>query len=360
MNFGWNVPLFQRPQHISKNLAKQNCLVLYEVTTMTDKVKDISGVEDNLYLVNFNNGVISNIIFNKLKNIKANKYIEFYSTDYRLSVKDIKQYIEDGFKIIYEYIDDLSPKIVGTNDIPKNMKEKYEYMINDTENVFVVVTADKLEEDIKQKRGTEKLTVSSNGVDYSHFKNIDNKFVFEKEYIDLINTNKPIIGYYGAMASWFDYNLIKYLAQKRKNYNIVLIGIKYDDTFEKSGLNEIENIHYIGAKDYFVLQNYANKFSVCTIPFKINSITKATSPVKLFEYMALGKPIVTTAMDECKKYKSVMIANDMESYVEQIDKAVNMNNNNNEQYFSLLEKEAKENTWDKKAYEIIKLINKYE
>ena len=43
-NFGWNVPLFQRPQHIAKNLAKENCLILYEVTTMTDKVKDIKKI----------------------------------------------------------------------------------------------------------------------------------------------------------------------------------------------------------------------------------------------------------------------------------------------------------------------------
>ena len=327
---------------------------------MTDKVKDIEKVEDNLYLVNFNNTIIRNIIFSKLEDVKSKKYIEFYSTDFRLSLNEVKKYIDDGFKIIYEYIDDLNPKIVGTEEIPKNMKDKYEYMLKDKENIFVVVTADALKKDVEQNRGNEKLIVSSNGVDYNHFKQIDENFVFEKEFRDIIESNKPIIGYYGAIASWFDYDLIKYIAKSKKNCNIVLIGIKYDESIDKAGLNEYENIYHIGAKDYSILQNYANQFAVCTIPFKINDITKATSPVKLFEYMALEKPIITTAMDECKKYKSVMVANTKEEFVSLIDKALRINKDSKAEYYNELKKEAMQNTWNKKAEDIIKVLQQYE
>ena len=52
-SFGWNVPLFQRPQHISKNLANNKCLVFYEITTITDNVKTYKKVQNNLYLINF-------------------------------------------------------------------------------------------------------------------------------------------------------------------------------------------------------------------------------------------------------------------------------------------------------------------
>ena len=233
-------------------------------------------------------------------------------------------------------------------------------MLKDTENVFVVVTADEIKKDVISKRGKEKLVYSCNGVEIEHFKDIDENYVFEDEFTNLINSKKPIIGYYGAMAMWFDYDLIKFLATNRKDYNIVLIGIKYDDSLEKANLSEYENIHYLGCKDYAVLQNYANKFDVCTIPFVINSITKATSPVKLFEYMALEKPIVTTAMHECKKYESVMVANNKQEFLELIDKAIEMNREKDEKYYSLLIKEAKENTWDEKASVIIDLVKKYE
>lgn len=355
--FGWDVPLFQRPQHISINLAKQNCLVFYEVTKMTDKVNNIKKLFNNLYLINFNNLAIKKLLFSKLKKINKPKYIQIYSTDFTMSLEELKQYINNGFKIIYEYIDDLSPEIVGVKQLPKNQADKYNYMLKDTENIFVIVTASEIEKDVLQKRGNEKLAFSCNGVNIEHFKNIDKNFIFDEEFKNILKMNKPIIGYYGALASWFDYNLIKYLAKKRPEYNVVLFGVKYDDSLEKSNINEYSNIFFLGSKNYNILQNYASKFNVCTIPFLINDITKATSPLKLFEYMALGKPIVTTAMTECKKYKSVFISDNYDEFVSLIDDAINIKDS---EYFNLLEKEALENTWYEKAKIIIELIKKYE
>ena len=355
-NFGWNVPLFQRPQHISLNLSKQKCLVFYEVTHFTDKVKDLKKESDNLILINLENKSVQKILFSKLQNIQKPKYIQIYSTDWNMTVNELKSYIKNGYKIIYEYIDEINAVLSGTKDIPVNIKQKYEYMLSDTENVFVVVTADKLKEDILKKRGNQKLVFACNGVDYEHYQNIDKDYKFDEAFANILKTNKPIIGYYGAFASWFDYNMVKKLAEKRPEYNIVLIGTKYDDTLEKSNLEELENVHFLGTKDYKILKNYASKFNVCTVPFLINDITKATSPLKIFEYMALGKPIVTTAMDECKKYKSVFIANNSEEFIELIDKAINLNKDINKEYFETLKKEALENVWACKAKDIIKIL----
>lgn len=359
-NFGWNVPLFQRPQHISINLSKQKCLVFYEVTHFTDKIKDIKEVNSNLILVNFENKSLQRLLSKKLEQITKPKYIQIYSTDWNMKVEELKAYIQNGYKIIYEYIDEINPILSGTKEIPVNIKEKYEYMLQDKETVFVVVTADKLKEDIKQKRGLEKLVFACNGVDYEHYQNIDKNFEFDEEFKNILNENRPIIGYYGAFASWFDYEMVKNLAVKRPEYNIVLIGTKYDDTLEKSKIQEIENIHFLGTREYKVLKNYADKFDVCTVPFLINDITKATSPLKIFEYMALGKPIVTTAMDECKKYKSIFIANNNEEFIKNIDKAIELERNKDNEYYKILKKEALENTWESKAKVIIELLEKYE
>ena len=359
-SFGWNVPLYQRPQHIAKNFANNNCLVFYEITTITDKVKNYKKIQDNLYLINFNNSAMKKLLFSELKNINKPKYIQFYSIDKTLSLNNVKQFITDGYKIIYEYIDDLSPQLVGTVDLPINIKEKYEYMLEDTKNIFTVVTADEIKKDVVSKRGTEKLVFSCNGVDYDHFNKVDKNFVYDKKFLSIINEKKPIIGYYGALASWFDYEMIKYLAKNRPNYNIVLLGIKYDDSFDRANLEQYNNIYFLGSKDYNILPNYACKFDICTIPFLINDITQSTSPLKLFEYMALGKPIVTTAMNECKKYKSVMIANNKEEFIKLVDKALSISKKHNEDYYTLLKKEALENTWKEKAEIIINLLKKYE
>ena len=325
---------------------------------MTDKVKDIEKIYDNLYLVNLKNTVIKKIIMEKVQMLNKNKYIQFYSTDYNIPLKELQNYIAQGFKVIYEYIDDMSPEIVGTNEIPKNMLDKYNNMLQDKENVFVIVTADRLEKDIIEKRGKEKLAFSCNGVDYEHFNHINTEFKFDKDFENILKMKKPIIGYYGALANWMDYDLVKYLAKNRPNYNIVFFGVKYDDSLEKSKVLDYNNVFFLGKRDYKVLKNYAEKFDVCTIPFKINDITKATSPVKLFEYMALGKPIVTTQMDECKKYKSVMIANDEKEFLDLIDIA--LSKCNDDDYINLLKQEAMENTWDKKAEIIVNLLKNNE
>lgn len=355
-NFGWNVPLFQRPQHISMGLSKQKCLVFYEVTHFTDKIKDLKEINKNLILINLENKSIQKILFSKLENINKPKYIQIYSTDWNMKLEELKEYIKNGYKIIYEYIDEINPILSGTKDIPINIKEKYEYMLSDKENIFVVVTADKLREDIEKKRGTEKLVFACNGVDYEHYKKIDKTFEFDKTFKEILNENKPIIGYYGAFASWFDYEMVSNLAKKRPEYNIVLIGSKYDNSLEKSNIENLNNVYYLGVKEYRILKNYASKFNVCTVPFIINEITKATSPLKIFEYMALEKPIVTTSMDECKKYKSIFIANSKEEFIECIDRAVKLNKKENEEYYKTLKEEALENTWESKVKDIVQLL----
>ena len=349
-SFGYNVPLFQRPQHIANNLAKNNSLVLYEVTTMTDKVKTIKKFKDNLYLVNYNNILLNKILMNCLEKVDCPKFIQLYSTDWKLSVENIKAYMNSGYGFIYEYIDDISPELAGTKEIPQNIIDKYEFVMSN-KNVFVVVTADLLRQDVISKRGEENLVMSSNGVDYSFFESLDD-YEFEDEFEEIIAKGKPIVCYYGALAKWFDYDLVKKIAKTNK-YSVVLFGIKYDESYDQN-LTEQQNIYFMGPRDYKVLKNYAKRCDILIIPFLINNITKATSPVKIFEYMALHKPIVTTDMNECRKYKSVLIGRDHNEFLEMLDKAMSLKNN--DQYISLLDKEARDNDWSKKAEVIINLI----
>lgn len=355
-SFGYNVELFQRPQHIANNLSKQKCLVLYEVTTMSDKVKTFEKIKDNLYLFNFNNILLNKILMMELKKINKPKYFQLYSTDWKLSIKDIENYFDNGFKMIYEYVDHISADLSGTKDIPKYIIDKYEYVMKN-DDVYVVTTADELRDDVLKQRGKKNLAISSNGVDYSFFKEFDNSFKLDDEFNRIIQSKKPIFMYYGALAKWFDYDLIKKISKENK-YEIILFGIKYDDAFDKSGIEKLKNIHFLGAKDYHILKYYARYADILTIPFLLNDITKSTSPVKIFEYMALNIPIVTTDLKECRKYKSVLIGKTHEEFMKKCEEALTLKND--KKYIKLLDMEAKENDWSKKAMDIIKLIKKDE
>lgn len=354
-SFGYNVPLFQRPQHIANNLSKNKCLVFYEVTTMTDNIKTIKKQSNNLYLINFNNILINKILLKCLDDVNKPKYIQLYSTDWKLSIKDINNYINSGYKFIYEYIDHISPVLSGTKTLPQNIIDKYNYVMNN-KNVYVVVTADLLKEDVISKRGKKNLIFSSNGVDYSFFQKYNKNYKFEKTFIDIINNGKINICYYGALAKWFDYDLIKKIAKTNK-YNVILFGIKYDESYDEN-INNTENIYFMGSKDYTILKNYAKKMDILIIPFLINDITKSTSPVKVFEYMALEKPIVTTDMNECRKYKSIFISKTHNEFINNLEKAYSKIND--KKYISLLKKEAKINDWKNKTIKIIDGIKKDE
>ena len=177
-SFGWDVPLYQRPQHIFTNFAKQRTLVLYEVTRFTDDVKRIKRQSENLYLVNFMNKAFANYIFEAIEQQEKPRYVQFYSTDWTLTKGQIEEYERRGYKVVYEYIDDLNPHLAGTDELPVNVREKYEKTMKEKDSI-VVVTADALQRDVLSKRGDSHLVFSCNGVDYNHFHNeIDHAAAF--------------------------------------------------------------------------------------------------------------------------------------------------------------------------------------
>lgn len=354
-SFGYNVPLFQRPQHIANNLVKNNSLIFYEVTTMTDKVKTISKKQENLYLFNFNNILLNRILMKELAKINKPKYIQLYCTDWKLTVANIEDYLSKGFKLIYEYVDHLSADLAGTKEIPKNILEKFAYVISN-KDVYIIVTAEELKKDIEKRRGNKNLGYSTNGVDYEFFQKWED-YELEKDYLDIINNGKINLCYYGALAKWFDYDLIKKIAKTNK-YNIIFFGLKYDESYDLNKMDEVKNVYFLGSKDYQVLKYYAIKCDILMIPFLLNDITKSTSPVKIFEYMAMKKPIVTTDLLECHKYESVLIGQDHNDFLKKLEEAYKLKDDS--KYHKLLQKEAKENDWSKKAKIIIDLIKKDE
>lgn len=348
---GWNIPLFQRPQHMANELSKKGFLYFYRSSEQFDLgIDGIKKIKDRLYLVNMSNYVLQNVLIDIVSKINKEKFLLLYSTDIYLDEEYIrKRYLNNGFKIIYEYIDEISAEISG--DIPNFVYKRHKNIIKNEQN-FIIVTADKLMNDVKGIRNMYRVAMITNGVDYNHWKKKDD--VIPEKIKDITKKGKPIIGYFGALAKWFDYNLIKEIAIKKPNYDIVLIGFLYDDGFRKSGIENIRNIHYLGVVDYNDLPLYGKQFDVAVIPFLLNDITESTNPVKLFEYMALNIPIVTTNLRECKKYKSTLIGENYNEFIEKLEYALKINEN--DKYYTYLKDEALENTWEKKAEIFYKLI----
>ncbi len=148
--------------------------------------------------------------------------------------------------------------------------------------------------------------------------------------------------------------MLAYAAEARRDYTFLLIGPDFDGTLAASHLTRLPNVRWLCEKRYEDLPSYLYYFSAATIPFLIDDITKATSPVKLFEYMAGGKPIVTTDMPECRQYPCVLVARDREEYVEKLDEAIRRGKQ--EPFGRLLDREAANNTWETRGGQIIARI----
>lgn len=344
---GWNIPLFQRPQHMFNELTKKGFLLIYRSNKHFDKdVKLVKKQKENLYIVDIGAKAVMDALFDSLKSVDCPKLLSLYSTDVYLTPEYIKEtYLDRGFKMVYEYIDELSHEISGS--LPDFVFDRHKAITEDAGNTVVLASADKLYEEVKAVRGTEKLAMATNGVMFEHWRKSFKREEAPEKIKEILDLGHPIVGYYGALAKWFDYDLIKRISAERPNYEIVLIGFVYDRSMQDSRIEKLPNVHYLGIVDYKELCSYAYWMDVLTIPFLLNDITESTSPVKLFEYMALNKPIVTTDMRECRKYESVMIGKTPEEFMGLLDKALSMDKK--DPYFGLLEKEALENTWERKA-----------
>jgi glycosyltransferase involved in cell wall biosynthesis len=178
---------------------------------------------------------------------------------------------------------------------------------------------------------------------------------------DMIKVKKPIIGYIGAIRDWLDTELIELIATRRKDWNIVLIGNVGDgNNAGIERLRKLSNVHFLGEKIYHDLPKFIYHLDVCLIPFRKTPLIDATNPVKFYEYLASGKPVVSTTMNDLLPYNRLCyLAENHEDFLKKIEIALNEKD-------PQLAKDrvdfAKENTWKNRMdvlYPYIESLNKF-
>lgn len=159
-----------------------------------------------------------------------------------------------------------------------------------------------------------------NGADLEVF---DDSKIWEKPK-ELNAYKSPLIGYVGALNSMrIDIDLIATLARKRSDWNFIFIGSE-DEAFKRSVLHEIANISFIEKKHTNEVPAYVKHFDVCINPQLINEITIGNFPLKIVEYLALGKPVVATETNTMKEVFSEVtyLAKNADRYIAAIERAL--------------------------------------
>jgi glycosyltransferase involved in cell wall biosynthesis len=132
------------------------------------------------------------------------------------------------------------------------------------------------------------------GVDVAHFATARSADVEVPR--EIASLKRPVIGYYGVIDERIDYELLRSLASSLTDAELVMVGpvVKIDP----AELPRAENIHWLGQRQYAELPAHVKGFDVCLMPFALNEATEYINPTKTLEYMAAGKPIVSTAVSD--------------------------------------------------------------
>lgn len=176
---------------------------------------------------------------------------------------------------------------------------------------------------------------------------------------DLMAIPTPRVGFIGSISPYrFDADLISYLAKKLPRLSIVLVG-RSEDVPAIRSLASLSNVHFLGHKPYRLLPDYLRGFEICLAPYPLNPHTNFISPLKFLEYLAAGKPVVSTAIDELVSggfSDLISIAEDSEEFVSLIRK--HLNADDPMERLRRIEY-ARENTWEKRADRIMRLIREW-
>jgi glycosyltransferase involved in cell wall biosynthesis len=163
-------------------------------------------------------------------------------------------------------------------------------------------------------------------------------------------TDRPIIGYYGAISDWFDADLIAYCAHERPDWSFILIGSTFGANIEP--LLKLNNIYLLGEIPYKDLPGYLVDFDVCTIPFKITPLTLATNPVKFYEYISAGKPVVSINLPELAPYAhDCYLADSSAQFLAQLEVALDQKKD--QRLIARRVNLAKDNDWGSRVNQLI-------
>ena len=330
---GWSVPLFQRPHHLASKLAEMGFLVFFSVDgSRYDSGKDFEKISDGLYKSNIPHEAYTRIdkpiVFTTCYN---RQYLQYYRRPI----------------VIYDYLDDIS---VHPYD-QSLLKMQHDWLLEHAQ--LVVASADTLFEEVQRVR--EDGVLCPNGVDFRLFSDARTRDLPD-DIRKIREEGLPVLGYTGAISRWLDYELLERVTDLKPEVNFVLIGQELDVSIRKTNLAQRKNVRLLGARDYRDIPRYLNGFDATLLPFRADRIGATTSPIKLYEYFAAGKPVVSTNMRECTKYAEVLASRDYYEFAENIGKALEMSRDPS--FTSRLRQIAEANTWDVRVRTIVEALAK--
>ena len=373
----WNSPIQTNKQYVSREIAKLGNRVLYVeslgVRKIQIKKKDFfrifKRIINNLLIIKQkekNIWVLSPILFPGATNKKIifiNRVIFNFNLFIAMKFLNFKKeylWTYNPLTSLYLNIEKFKSSIYHAVDaiehqpfMPKKHIEKQEIILSKKVDKIFVTSKNIIN---KLKKHNSNITYFGNVCDYDHFSKALTTNT-ENIPLDIKCINKPIIGFIGSISEYkLNYKLIHNVASSLKEINFVFIG-PTDDSLNHSNLNRIKklkNVYFLGYRKYKSLPSYCAYFDVAWLPLIHNNYTKSMFPMKFFEYLAAGLPVVATDLQSIREFnKLVTITDDISKIKISIIKALKNKDFNLKNRLSL----AMENTYQKRTKKMLMELN---
>lgn len=167
---------------------------------------------------------------------------------------------------------------------------------------------------------------------------------------DLPDDGQPIAGFYGSIAPWLDTELLLEVVGRLRHWNFVFIG---DISTDVRALRRCPNVYFLGSRLHTQLPGYSQHWSVSLLPFRRNRQIEACNPLKLREYLAAGRPVVSTEFPAVAPYAALVdIVSDAAAMVSALQRALTA------QHSARLSRQAVVNdSWSARATEVATLVD---
>jgi len=371
----WNGRWY-RKQHFMYRFAKNNNRILYVEPTVSLVGKSPGNVTGNRFFKSALEKIDKNIFLLKLPRalpkrmnptISKINHIWFAKTIDRITrTLDMTNYVLWIYSPEYfsalKYFNNKKLVFDLTDDKAAFHKQKGAtyHFINECvcglleKSNLVIVTANTLFKQYRSK-AKGKIFHIPNGVDFELFLKSRKDAPSE-----LKNVKRPIIGFVGHLFIHLDYDLIDYIADRNKNWSIVLVGpIGWGINKYIQRLKKRNNIYFLGDKKKEEVPRYISQFNVCINPFRVDQVSRSVNPLKIYEYLAYGKPVVSVRMEALEDEnisKAIGFANNYEEFVGKIQYWLENDSPDNERYRIEI---VKNYSWDNLFLELNKICERF-
>jgi UDP-galactopyranose mutase len=336
--------VYQRPQHLMTRFAKQFTVFFIEepVFGASENHLELSTPTENLFVVTPNiqdglieeqlNAIQKELISKLIADKKIEKYFSWYYTPMMLSISDHLSPVI----VVYDCMDELSAGMFA----PHNLKDKENQLFAKADLVFTGGYS--LYESKKHRHPDVHPFPSS--IDTEHYFKAR---LHSIDPSDQASIPHPRIGYFGVIDERIDTQLLEGVARRKPEWHLVMVGPV--SRISPDSLPKLPNIHYLGMKSYNELPSYISGWDIAMMPFAHNESTRYMSPTKTPEYLAAGKPVISTPIiDVLRQYGRsglVNIAGTPEEFVRVA--SLELENTDRDEWMQQVNEFLSQNSWDK-------------